>query len=186
MKVIAFLGSPRKEGITSLVTERILDKVKELGAETKEYFLNEMKFKGCQGCQACKKGKDFCVIEDDLSEALRDMKDADAFIFASPVYFGDVTGQFKCFWDRTYCFFNPNFTLRFDRGKKCAVVLAQGDPNLENFKDLFPRYQKWFKFCGFEGQYLIRIAGISAAKAVLKKDDIMKQADDIAEKLVKM
>ena len=57
MKVTAILGSPRKNSVTTRIAKTFMDQAKETGAETALYFLNDMDFKGCQGCNVCKTKK---------------------------------------------------------------------------------------------------------------------------------
>lgn len=185
MKVIAIHGSPRKESTSAFLGGKIIELAQKRGAETREYFLGKMKYDGCIACQGCKKKSAFCVVSDDLSAALNDIPEADVIIFTSPIYFGDISGQFKCFFDRTYSFLNPDFSIRFKAGKKSVFILAQGDSNRENFQDVYPRYQKWLDLFGFKENYLIRILGVRDPSALEKREDLIKQAEEIAKTLVK-
>ncbi len=109
MKIVAVLGSPRLQGNSSTLAHKFLDTAQELGAEVRVYPLNLLSFQGCQGCGACKTTMETCILEDDLAPVLEAIKGADVLVLASPVYFGDLSGQMKCFFDRTYSFLNPDF-----------------------------------------------------------------------------
>ena len=104
MKIVAVLGSPRPQGNRASLARQFLAAARELGAEVQEYPLNQLDFQGCQGCRTCKTKSEACVLEDDLAEVLAAIKGADLLVLASPVYFGDIIGQMKCFFDRTYSF----------------------------------------------------------------------------------
>jgi multimeric flavodoxin WrbA len=138
MKIVAVLGSPRPKGNSALMAEAFLETARERGADTEVYLLNQMRIKGCQGCGKCKADSQVCVVEDDLQGAYAAIRGADILVLASPVYFGDLSGQLKCFWDRTFAWVNPDFTTRLAPGKKSVMFLAQGAASPEMFDDIHP------------------------------------------------
>jgi len=100
MKAIAIVGSPRKNGNTEILAKHTLKAIREEGLETELIRLCELEIKGCTACEACKK-EERCSIKDDLFPIYNKMKQADAIIFASPVYFGSATPSMKALLDRT-------------------------------------------------------------------------------------
>jgi multimeric flavodoxin WrbA len=104
MKVIAFNGSPRKSWNTAMLLEKTLEGAKSQGAKTELIHLYDLSFKGCISCFACKKkeGKSYgkCVVADDLKPVFRKIEKADALIFGSPIYLGNVTGEMRSFLER--------------------------------------------------------------------------------------
>ncbi len=94
MKVIAINGSPRKSWNTATLLKHTLEGAASQGAETEVINLYELDFKGCTSCFACKRkdgehGK--CAMRDDLSPVLIKLRDADAIIFGSPIYYSNIT-----------------------------------------------------------------------------------------------
>lgn len=71
MKIVAILGSPRPKSNSSGLANKILERTKELGAETQAFVLNKLQYKGCQACETCKTKLDHCVLKDDLTQVLR-------------------------------------------------------------------------------------------------------------------
>jgi len=104
MKVIAFNGSPRKKWNTATLLEKAMEGATSQGAETKLIHLYDLQYKGCISCFSCKKrgGKSYgtCAVKDDLTPIYAEIKEADAIILGSPIYFGDVTGQTRSFLER--------------------------------------------------------------------------------------
>jgi multimeric flavodoxin WrbA len=184
MKIVAVLGSPRPQGNSSTLARRLLDTARELGAETTEYLLNRLDFQGCQSCMTCKTTSEVCILEDDLTPVLADIKAADVLVLASPVYFGDLSGQLKCFFDRTFSFANPDFSSRVPAGKQAVVVLVQANPNEADFADIFPRYERWLKMFGFDPVYLLRATGVRDPGDVQQQPAVMQQAADLARRLL--
>jgi multimeric flavodoxin WrbA len=184
MKIVAVLGSPRPQGNSAGLVRRFLAAAREQGAEAQEFSLNQMDFRGCQGCRACKSESEACVLEDELAAVLAAIKDADLLLLASPVYFGDIIGQLKCFFDRTYSFLNPDFSSRVPPGKKAVVVLVQANPEAANFDDIFPRYERWLKWFGYDGIHLLRATGVRAPGDINRQAAVLDQAASLARELV--
>jgi multimeric flavodoxin WrbA len=184
MKIVAVLGSPQPQGNSNTLARTFLKAAAELGAETTEFLLNRMDFKGCQGCRGCKTKGDTCVLEDDLTPVLAAVKEADILLLASPVYFGDLSGQLKCFFDRTYSCINPDFSSRVPPGKKAVLVLAQANPDPASFDDIFPRYQRWLKIYGYDPVRLLRVTGVREPGEVNDKTAALDQAVALARELV--
>jgi multimeric flavodoxin WrbA len=103
MKVVAFNGSPRKNGNTAIMIKAVFAELEKEGIETELVQIGGKVFCGCMACGACKKNKDErCVIDDDIiNDCVQKMKAADGFILGSPTYFADVTTEMKAFIDRT-------------------------------------------------------------------------------------
>jgi multimeric flavodoxin WrbA len=104
MKVMAFNGSPRKKWNTAMLLEKAIDGAASEGAETRLVHLYDLRFKGCISCFACKKrgGKSYgtCAVQDDLTPLYAEIKEAEAIILGSPIYFGEVTGEMRSFLER--------------------------------------------------------------------------------------
>jgi len=99
MKVIAIIGSPRKNGNTEQLASHALKAIAEEGIETEIVTLAGKEIKPCTACMACKE-KEECSIEDDLPPIYQKMKEADGIILASPVYFGSCTALLKALIER--------------------------------------------------------------------------------------
>ena len=188
MKVVCLLGSPRTKGNSALMAERFLDAVKPRSSEVRTYVLNNLKYRGCQACYACKTTHDHCVVKDDLAEVLEAVRAADVLVLATPVYYGDVSGQMKSFIDRTFSFLVPDYITnpspsRLAPGKKLVFIVSQGHPDEKMFADVFPRYGSFLKWYGYSDIHLIRACGVQQAGDVTHREDIMSLADDIARRI---
>lgn len=183
MRIVAVLGSPRPAGNSALMAQAFLEAARERGADTEVYVLNHMKIKGCQGCGQCKGESEVCVVEDDLTPVYESIRGAEVLVLASPVYFGDLSGQLKCFFDRTYAFANPDFTSRLAPGKKSVMLLAQAAPG-EMFDDIHPRYERWLKMFGFAENHVVRAVGVREAGEVEDRPEPLEQARKLARDMV--
>ena len=102
MKVVAFNGSPRKEGNTYQSLQVVMGELQKEGIETEVVQLGGKNIHGCIACYKCFKNKDQeCSIKDDwVNEYIKKMIEADGIIIGSPVYFSNVTSEVKALIDR--------------------------------------------------------------------------------------
>lgn len=104
MRIIAINGSPRKTGNTVTFLNKALEGAASQGAETELIHLGDLNFRGCRSCLTCKlKGEQYhgkCAYKDELSPVLEKIKNIDALILGSPIYFRDVTGDMRSFLER--------------------------------------------------------------------------------------
>ena len=184
MKVVGFVGSPRKKGNTAALVGEVLKGAKEAGAETKVYYLNEMNIKGCQGCRACKKPEAACIQKDDMTPLYEEIKQADAVVVGSAVYFGQMTGQTKIFMDRLYAFLNNDFTHKLGEGKKTVMVYTQGQPKPALFQQSFDLNNGCFTMIGLKVKETIVAGANRQADDVLKNQDAMGKAFSAGQSLI--
>lgn len=187
-RVVCILGSPRKNRNTQTLADAFLDTAKSLGAQTESFYLNKMNYQGCQGCMACKRGSEECVLKDELSEALRAARESDVLLIASPIYFGDLTSQMKGFIDRSYSFLKPTYLTepnptRLAPGKTCVFILTQGSPDADMFSDVYPRYDRFFGWYGFKN-HLIRGVNLGADMNVADQPELVEQAQALATEIM--
>jgi multimeric flavodoxin WrbA len=100
MKVVAVIGSPRKNGNTEILASHTLKAIAEEGIETEIISLAGKDIRPCSACMACNQ-KEECSIKDDLAPIYQKMKEADGIILASPVYYGSCTALLKGLMERT-------------------------------------------------------------------------------------
>jgi multimeric flavodoxin WrbA len=190
MKIVCLLGSPRANGNSTAIAKRFCDEAERRGAEVQSFALNKLKYSGCQCCEICKTKLDKCVLKDDLSEVLDVIHEADVLVMASPIYFGNVSSQLKAFIDRTFSYLVPDYTTnpirsRLSPGKKLVFILAQANADEGRFADVFPGYEYFFNwYFGFEDNRVIRACGVRDPGDVDAHTEVMKQAEEAAEKIV--
>lgn len=102
MNVIAFNGSPRKEGNTSILIKKVFEPLQAAGIETELVQIGGLDIRGCRACRKCYENKNRkCVIDNDLvNECIEKMLAADGIILGSPTYFADITSELKALIDR--------------------------------------------------------------------------------------
>ena len=97
MKIIGFAGSPHKEGNTAWAVSQVLEGAADQGAETRAWCFSGLTIQLCRGCLACHHGNQGCVIRDDMQPIYDALGQADALVFGTPVYMGQMSAQAKIF-----------------------------------------------------------------------------------------
>ncbi len=104
MKVIGINGSPRKNWHSAQLLDNALAGAKAAGAETTRIDLFDLQFRGCISCFACKRlgGASYtrCAQKDALTPVLDEILEADVLIVAAPIYYGEVPGAVRNFYER--------------------------------------------------------------------------------------
>jgi multimeric flavodoxin WrbA len=124
MKVVAFNGSPRREGNTFRLIRRVFDALEKEGIGTELVQVGGTLLHGCAACYRCGQTKNGCCAQDGdmINDCIKKMVAADGIIIGSPTYFSDVTPETKALIDRAGFVCRANGGLL--RRKVGAAVVA--------------------------------------------------------------
>ena len=183
-KVVIVMGSPRKNGNSATLAQRVADGAKAVGAEVESFYLHEMDIKPCSACDECleSSSKD-CIINDDMKSLYPKLRQADALVIASPIYWFTVAAQTKLFLDRCYALEGPHGNAL--KGKRIGIVLTYGDSDpfnsgavnaIRTFQDAF----------AYLGSPIVGMVYGSASKAgeIKANRDLMEKAYKMGKQLV--
>lgn len=137
-KIIIIDGGPRKNFNTAAMCEKVAEGVRSVEGESKIIRLYDLDYKGCMSCMACKvKGRasNVCKFKDALTPLLEEIAHADGLVLASPIYFGDVTGQMRTFLERLAFPWLSYNNYSMTAPKKMPVLLIEtmnGTPERNN------------------------------------------------------
>jgi len=143
VKAIGIVGSPRKDGNTEILTKHTLRAIEEEGLDTELIRLAGLDIRPCNACMACHNNEEQCPIDDDLFPLYTKMKEAEAIILASPVYFGSATALLKAFMERIGYISGPRRVFAGKVGGPLVVARRAG----QNFT--FAQIMYWFHILGF-------------------------------------
>lgn len=102
MKVLLINGSPKPQGCTYTALYEVAKELEKENIETEIFHVGNKPIRGCMGCGGCKTSNK-CVFNDDtVNIALEKAKEADGFIFGSPVHYAGASGQITSFLDRFF------------------------------------------------------------------------------------
>ncbi len=133
MKVLAFNGSPRKNGNTKILIDKVLEPLKANNYDCEIVQVGGVLLHGCKACTACRteKSKGICVQKDDpMNEWIAKIREADIILIGSPTYFANMTPEIKCLIDRAgYC---ARHDLKYKIGAPIVAERRGGAMNVYN------------------------------------------------------
>jgi len=137
MKVLAFNGSPNKEGNTWHALNMVIAELEKENIETEIVHVGNKTIRGCSACGQCVKNKNEQCAQsgDEVNEWIQKMKQADGILFGSPVHYAAMAGTMKSFMDRAFYVASVNNgLLRHKVG--AAVVAVRRSGGLPTFDQL--------------------------------------------------
>ncbi len=112
MKILVFLGSPRKKGNSETTAATVVDGLTaQLGGEVEFVRLASEKISPCIACGGCEKTGE-CVVKDDMGGLYGKIDEADIIFLAGPTYFYGLSAQIKGFIDRIQARWSRKYLLR--------------------------------------------------------------------------
>lgn len=118
MKVLLVNGSSRENGCTNAALTEVARALQEEGVETEMVFIGNAPIADCMGCGSCRQTGE-CVFKDAVNAFVEKAKEADGFVFGSPVYYAHPSGRLLSFMDRAFCSGGSSFAF-----KPAAAVLS--------------------------------------------------------------
>ncbi len=151
MKITILNGSPRKENTAALV-EAFKEGAEAAGHVVDILHVGRMKIAGCLGCEYCHgKGEGKCIQKDDMEKVMPAYLNSDMVVFASPIYYFDMTAQLAAAIQRVYCIGKPA------KATKAALLLSSASPN--PFDGAIASYKGICAFTGIENAGIFTAAG---------------------------
>lgn len=121
-RVLVISTSLRNNSNSEILADAFLDGAQSAGHEAEKVSLKNKTLAFCRGCLTCQKTGN-CVIHDDAEEIVEKMSHADVLVFATPIYYYEMSGQMKTLIDRA----NPLFTADYAYRKVYLLATAAED-----------------------------------------------------------
>ena len=131
--VLVISSSLRTKSNSEAMAQEFAKGAAEAGNKVEVVSLRGKKIAFCTGCLACqKKGK--CVINDDANAITAKMKKAEVIVFATPIYYYEMSGQLKTMLDRANSLYVSDYKFReiylltsaADTDKKAMNIAKRG------------------------------------------------------------
>lgn len=175
MKICAFMGSPHEKGNTAILLEQVLAGARSAGHETVRVDLYPLVIHPCQGCMGCKTPKALgCVQHDDMQALYPQVQDADVLVWATPMYWWNVSGPLKNAIDRLFALpFNGEGNAF--RGKRLLLVMTSGQPPQSDGRQGLELLLQ--EICSFTGMtYVDVVTAGSGQTPVADQPEVLKAA----------
>lgn len=134
MEITAICASPRPNGNTATLLEALLEGAREAGATTRRFDPAGMHISDCDADRSCLESAEAgCILEDDMQRIYSSLRRAEAWVFATPIYFWHVTASMKRVIDRLYAFYTEEggWRLGLEGKRRGAVIVVQADSGKE-------------------------------------------------------
>ena len=119
-KVLLINGSPHIEGCTYTALTLVAEELQAAGIRTEIIYLGPGPFHDCLACGTCHRHPGQCVIKDDcVNSLIEKAREAQGFVFGSPVYYGHPSGRLLSVMDRAFYAGSSAFA-----GKQAAAVAS--------------------------------------------------------------
>lgn len=137
IKVIAFNGSPNKDGNTAILLQTVLKELEANNIKTELIHVGAKQIHGCIACKKCWENQNKqCVLKNDsVNEWIDKMYNSDGILIGSPTYFADLSGQMKSFLDRAFFVAIANQSM-FQRKVGASVVAVRRAGAIHTFNSL--------------------------------------------------
>lgn len=174
--VLILSASPRNNSNSDLLAEEFARGAREMGHTVEKISLTGKTLQFCKGCLACQTRKNgHCVMKDDADAIVQKMAQADVLVFATPIYFYEMSGQMKTLLDRT----NPLFPV--DYAFREIYLLATAADEEESAMDgAVKGLEGWiacFEKCHLAG--VVRGVGCDGAGSIRNQPELLKTAHDM-------
>lgn len=151
MKIAILNGSPRKQNTAAMI-DAFKEGAEKAGHEVDVLHVGKMKIGGCLGCEFCHtKGEGKCIQKDDMQKVMPAYLEADMIVYATPVYYFDMTAQLSAAMQRVYAIGKPA------KATKAAMLISSGSPNTG--EGAITSYRNMVKYIGMEDIGVITAAG---------------------------
>jgi multimeric flavodoxin WrbA len=184
-KILLMMGSPRKDGNSATLAKQVAAGAEAAGAEVESFYLHGMNIHPCTACDACREERDKdCVIDDDMETLYGKLRQADALVIASPIYWFTVSAQTKLFMDRWYALGGPGEEYAAFAGKRIGIVLtyADVDPFTSGAVNALRTFQDAFNYVGAQIVGMV-YGSASEAGEIRKNRDLMEKAYELGKQL---
>ena len=161
MKIIMMTGSAHKNGTSAYLAEQFMRGAKEAGHEVLRFDTAFMDIHPCIGCDHCRRKDGVCVYQDDMNQINPVLKEADAVVFVSPIYYYDINAQLKTAIDRFYA-----SNAQIQTPKKAALLLTSGDAEWDVTAGAIGTYKGICGYLGWSDAGIIAAGGCGVLEEI--------------------
>jgi multimeric flavodoxin WrbA len=189
-KIIGFSGSPRKNGNSDILLNQILAGANQAGTPSAQHNLSTLNFKGCIGCEACRKTKICTGLADDMTAMYPELLSSKGLVVVSPTHNYNVTAWMKAFLDRLYCFYNfeqdhpRSWSSQLaGQGRKAVVIAICEQDNAEDMGFTLEAMKQPIKALGYEIVGELTVFKVFDKAKVKQDEQAMHDAYQLGQKL---
>lgn len=154
MKILVITGSPRKNGNSNTLADNFIKGAEEAGHSVVRF---DSAFKNVHPCVACNKcgmnGQ--CIFKDDFEFVKENIVDAEAVVFATPMYYFGISAQIKAVMDRFYA-----INSQISKPKKAVLILTYADTSAKEAQPIISHYETLLNYLGWSDAGKVIASGV--------------------------
>jgi multimeric flavodoxin WrbA len=179
--ILIFKSSPREKGNSSLLAEKAAEGAKTVNAQVETFSLHRMNIRPCDACDTCQE-TGVCVLKDDMQMLYPKLREAEAIVIASPIYWFTMSAQTKLFIDRWYALESSQGNAL--KGKQFGILLTYSDtdPYSSGAINAIRSFQDMFRYIGADITGMV-YGTASDEGDVLKQPELLERAYKLGVKL---
>ena len=178
-KIVVITGSPRKKGNSFAMTEAFVKAAEKKGHTVTRFDIAAMNVGGCRACETCFKTGKPCSFDDDFNSIAPVILEADAVVFATPVYWYSIPAQIKGVIDKLFSFCVAGKDIE---GKECALITCCEENDLSVMDGVRIPVERSAALLKWNMVGEVLIPGVLNAGDI-EKTDGCKQAAALVEKI---
>lgn len=176
--VLIISTSLRQQSNSEILADKFMEGAREAGHSVEKIVLRDHQFHFCKGCLACQASKTgHCIMQDDADMIIEKMAQSDVIVFATPIYFYEMSGQMKSLLDRT----NPLYPVDY-KFRDIYLVTAAAEEEMSAMDGAMKGLQGWidcFEKAVFKG--VIYGTGIDVAGMAKTCDSVLEKAYEMGK-----
>ncbi len=110
-KIIVVSTSLRSGSNSDMLADKFVEGAKAAGNDVEKVSLVGKNIQFCKGCMACQK-LGHCVIKDDVNDIMAKVLKSDVVVWATPIYYYEMSGQMKTLIDRMNAMYELDYQFR--------------------------------------------------------------------------
>ena len=189
MRVIAFLGSPRKDGNTSILLGEAIRGVREEGHEVRLLKVAQMKIRPCLNCGGCEEAGECVIKDDEMGKIYAAIREADRIILASPIFFSGIPAQTKAMIDRCQALWCEKYLLKREipaspAGRRGLFLTVGGMKMLKHAECANSTATAFFRSVSVPQHAFLAWRGVDAKGAIREHPTALQEAFEAGKALV--
>lgn len=156
-KILLLMGSPRKDGNTQILAEAFSKGANQAGYDIKCLNVTSKNIKGCIACNSCRNSSTTCRLDDDFAKEIAPfLEEADAIVFATPLYWFGFPSQIKAVIDKLYAYV-PGQNKKQLNIKEALLIVCGACTEESYFQGIINTYDNIVKYMQWsnKGSYVV-------------------------------
>ena len=176
MKILVLTGSPRKNGNSATLADNFIKGAEEAGHTVVRFDAAFKKVHPCIACNKC--GMDgSCIFKDDFDFVRENIVDADAVVFATPMYYFGISAQLKAVIDRFYA-----INGKIHRPKKAVLLMTYANSAASEAEPIKKHYEVLLNYLGWQDAGQVIASGVWPVGAI-KNTDYPQKAYELGKRI---